>query len=117
MLLVDDEETVRGVGKQFLMRAGFEVITAVDGREACEIYRARADEIVAVVLDLTMPRMDGDACFRELRRMRPEVKVLLSSGYNEQELRTRFDGRGFAGFVQKPYSGTVLRSKLRELLG
>ncbi len=70
-----------------------------------------------MLLDLTMPHLDGEACFRELRRVRADVRVVLSSGYNEQELINRFAGKGLAGFIQKPYRPAQLADKLREVLG
>ena len=70
-----------------------------------------------MLLDLTMPHLDGEARFRELRRIRADVRVILSSGYNEQELIERFAGKGLAGFIQKPYRPAQLADKLREVLG
>jgi len=67
-------------------------------------------------LDLTMPHLDGEACYRELRRVQPGVKVILSSGYNEQDVVNRFAGKGLAGFVQKPYTTEELLAKIREAL-
>ncbi len=116
ILLVDDDETVLAVGKQFLERAGYKVLTAHDGRAALEMFQRHQDGIAAVILDLTMPNMDGDECFHELRRLCTNVRVILSSGYNEQELRQRFAGRGFAGFIQKPYRQSELIAKLRDAL-
>jgi DNA-binding NtrC family response regulator len=69
-----------------------------------------------VLLDLTMPILGGEQCFRELRRIRKDVVVVLSSGYNEQELIARFAGKGFAGFIQKPYRLEYLNTKLQEAL-
>ncbi|MCP5068824.1 MAG: response regulator [bacterium] len=114
-LLVDDNETVLAVTSQYLERMGCEVITATDGREALEVFEQRSDEISFVILDLTMPHMDGDECFRELRRVRSDVLVILTSGYNEQELTQRFVGHGFAGFLQKPYGAVQLTAKLRGI--
>ena len=85
VLLVDDEETVRGIGVEMLKELGFSTLTARDGKEALEIYRNTPD-ISLVILDLTMPRMDGEQCFRELKAINPEVKVVISSGYNELEV-------------------------------
>ena len=116
VLIVDDEETVRAVGKQALGRMGFDVLTAADGREAIEVFKARADEIACVILDLTMPHMDGKQTFGELRRIRPEIKVILCSGYNEQDATRYFTGTGLAGFIQKPYDLLTLRKKLMEVL-
>ncbi len=114
VLLVDDEETVRGIGSEMLKELGFTPLTANDGREALEIFKNRPD-IVFVILDLTMPHMDGEQCFRELRRMNPDVKVIMSSGYNEQEVTQKFVGKGLAGFVQKPYKMSVLKVAIRGL--
>jgi len=114
VLLVDDEETVRGIGSEMLKELGFTPLTANDGREAVEIFKNRPD-IVFVILDLTMPHMDGEQCFRELRRMNPDVKVIMSSGYNEQEVTQKFVGKGLAGFIQKPYRLSVLKDAIREI--
>lgn len=116
ILLVDDEETIRAIGKRMLERMGFSVLLASDGREALEIYRKRADEIACVLLDLTMPHMDGEETFRELRRIRPAVRVVISSGYNEQEISQRFLGKGLAGVMQKPYQSTQLAAVIRQAL-
>jgi len=117
ILLVDDEESVRTLGSRMLERSGFEVLTAADGREALEIYRVRRAEIALVLLDLTMPEMDGEETFRELRRIDPNVRVVMSSGYTESEITPRFAGKRLTGFLQKPYSMTALMDCLRVPLG
>ncbi|MBT0663613.1 response regulator [Geobacter pelophilus] len=111
VLLVDDEETVRDIGSEMLQELGFKVVTATDGQEALDIYASRPD-IVLVLLDLTMPHMDGEQCFRELRLLNPNVRVVISSGYSELEVTQKFAGKGLAGFVQKPYRLAALREKL-----
>ena len=114
VLLVDDEETVRGIGREMLQELGFAVVTASDGQEALEIFKSTPD-FTLVILDLTMPHVDGEQCFRELRRIKPDVKVIMSSGYNEQEVTQRFAGKKLAGFIQKPYRLSVLRDVLQEI--
>ena len=116
ILLADDEKSVFDVGKKMLNKMGFSVLTATDGREAVEVFRKHADQIDCVLLDLTMPHMDGEQAFRELRRIRPDVKVILSSGYNEQDATQHFGAKGLAGFIQKPYVMATLRAKLMEVL-
>lgn len=116
MLVVDDEETIREVASMMLEDMGFKTLSANDGVEALELYRQHENEIVAVLLDMTMPRMDGKECFSELRRISPDVKVILSSGYNEQDATSRFVGQGLAGFIQKPYSSDLLIEKLRAMI-
>ena len=116
VLLVDDDESVRAVGRKMLERVGFSVVTAADGAEAIARFRERADDIICAIVDLTMPHVDGAETFRELRRMRPGVRVILSSGYNEQDVTQRFVGKGLAGFIQKPYQLSTLVTVLKEVL-
>jgi len=116
VLIVDDEETIRETAAVMLEDRGFTTLAAADGLDAVAIYRQRQEEIVAVLLDMTMPRLDGTGCFRELRRINPQVRVLLCSGYNEQEATSRFVGKGLAGFIQKPYTPDALLEKLQEVL-
>jgi CheY-like chemotaxis protein len=99
-----------------LERCGFAVLRASDGREAVELFRARASDIVCVLLDLAMPRMDGEETYRELRRIQPGVRVVLASGYSDPEIAQRFRGAGLAGFIAKPYRVEALSAKLREAL-
>jgi len=114
VLLVDDEESVRAIGVEMIRELGFRVITANDGKEALEMIRA-FPEITVAILDLTMPHMDGEQCFREIRQLAPNVRVIMSSGYNEQDVTQRFLGKGLAGFIQKPYRLSVLMDALRQL--
>jgi CheY-like chemotaxis protein len=116
VLVVDDEEAVRNIGSRALGRVGFTVHLAADGREALDIFREKQDEILCVVLDMTMPHMDGEETFRELRRIRQDVRVILSSGYTEQDITNRFMGKGLAGFIQKPYRPGELVELIRQAL-
>lgn len=116
VLLVDDDESVRKVGRRMLEALGFSVLLADDGREAVEVFRARKDDISCVILDLTMPVMDGGDAFHQLRAIDPDVVVLLSSGYNEQETMEQFEGSGLDGFIQKPYQVPMLEEKLKMIL-
>ena len=116
VLVADDEEGVRTVSKGMLEALGFEVLLAADGEEAVEVYRQHADEVVVVLLDLTMPKLSGERAFSELRRIRSDVKAILMSGYNEQETTHRFAGKGLAGFIQKPFRIATLRERIRAVL-
>jgi CheY-like chemotaxis protein len=116
ILVADDEETVRNLTRRMLERSGFSVTVASDGREALQIFEQNQQRFRLVVLDLTMPHVDGEACFRGLRQMDPNVKVVLSSGYNEQDVVNLFAGKGLAGFIQKPYTSDELITKVREIL-
>jgi len=117
VLLADDEESIRSMGRRLLEKFGFEVVVAADGREALEVFGQHGRRISLVILDLTMPHLDGEACYRELRRLDPSVKVIMTSGYNEQDVVSRFVGKGLAGFVQKPYKGADLIPMVRSVLG
>lgn len=117
ILIVDDEEPVRAVLADLLRSFGFESAPAEHGGQAVEIFRANPGRFAAVLLDLTMPEMDGEETFRQLRVIDPAVKVLLMSGFNEQEAVHRFVGKGLAGFVQKPFSVETLSTQLRRVLG
>ncbi len=116
VLVVDDEETVRTVARLSLEKCGFGVLTAVDGRECTEIFRENAGRIDLVLLDMTMPHLNGEEAFRELRRIRPDIRVILSSGYNEMDAAGRFSGKGLAGFIQKPYRPVDLIAKVRSVV-
>lgn len=115
VLLADDEETVIGIGAEMLKELGFDVLTAMDGREALEVFAQHQDKICCIILDLTMPHLDGEQTFRELRQLKPDVKVIMSSGYNEQEINQRFAGKGLAGFIQKPYRLSMLKETIRNV--
>jgi len=116
ILLVDDETTVRTVAAEMLESLGFEVITAFDGRNGVEVFAQNCDRVVAVVLDMTMPRMNGEEAFREIRKLRGDIRVILISGYSEQDATNRFAGHGLSGFLQKPFRLEQLRKKLRAIL-
>ena len=112
VLLVDDEATVRDVVRTMIEHLGFSVLTAADGRQALDLYRERGGEITLVVLDMTMPRMDGVETFRELRRIDPEACVILSSGYAEEDVVSQLAGKGLSGFIHKPYTLENLRAAI-----
>jgi PAS domain S-box-containing protein len=116
VLLVDDEEIVRDIGRAMLSDFGFKTITANDGKEALAIFRQKHREISFVLMDLTMPHMDGEEAFREFRRIDPEVKVIICSGYNEQEVSQKFVGKGLAGFLKKPFQLSQLQKKIQIIL-
>jgi CheY-like chemotaxis protein len=116
VLVVDDEEIVRQAARHTLERYGYRTVTAQDGAAAVEAYRHEPDEIGLVLLDLTMPVMNGEEALRLMQLINPRVRVLLSSGYNEVEAVQRFSGKGLAGFIQKPYTAAALAEKVKEAL-
>jgi CheY-like chemotaxis protein len=116
VLVVDDEDIVREVAREMLREKGFDVLTAADGQQGVELYRRHADRIAVVLLDLTMPEMSGEEALAEIRRIRPNAKVILCSGYAEDDLKRRFAGLGAADFIQKPFKLRALVRKLHATL-
>ena len=114
-LVVDDEETVRVTTARMLEALGFSTRLADHGRTGVEEFRAAPDAYALVVLDLTMPHMDGEEAFHQITAIRPGARVLLMSGFNEQEAIARFTGKGLAGFLQKPFNLAALREKLQQI--
>lgn len=108
VLIVDDEPKIREVMHRVLENAGFDVHTADDGQHGLEVFAQYSDGIVAVVLDLTMPRMDGLEFLRQFRQIAPRVPAMVMSGYSETEVSTQFAGMGVNGFIQKPFEPFVL---------
>lgn len=116
VLLVDDEEAVRKLGIAMLERIGMETVTASDGMEAVDIYRTLHGSISLVILDLTMPRMNGEETFMALMAINPDVNIVISSGYAECETSMKFRGKAVAGFIQKPYKLASLRDCIEKAM-
>ena len=115
-LVVDDEDALLATATAALQTLGFEVLTARDGVEALEQVRAQPEAFRFVLLDLTMPRMDGRQTFQALRRLRPDLCIVLSSGYSEQESVHSFVSDGLAGFIQKPYTLKALGETVADAM-
>lgn len=116
LLVVDDEEPMRSVVVKALGRVGFQVLEARDGQEALAVFQAHRDRIRLILLDLTMPNMDGEEACRELRRRGAAVPVILSSGFSETDALLRFKNLDLAGFVQKPFSLGELVALIQKVL-
>ncbi len=116
ILLVDDEGLILQTMGAALQAMGLEVVTAEDGLQALEVFRAAGPPIDLVLMDLTMPRMDGREAFQAMHELDPSVPVVLSSGYTQQDTLQTLTGQGPAGFLQKPYQLMDLRLLLQKLL-
>jgi CheY-like chemotaxis protein len=117
VLVIDDEETIRRTAKAILEKRGMHVFLAETGRAGVEAFRRLADRVALVLLDLTMPLMGGNEVLREIRAVRRDVPVLMSSGYDEAEAMHRITGGEVTGFIQKPYTAAQLFEKVRQALG
>jgi|SRR5579871_426896 len=116
VLVIDDERVVREAAKQSLERNGYNVLVAHEGVAAIDIVRRYPGKIDLAVLDLSMPGMSGAETLPELRKIRPDVKVLVSSGYSEAEAMALFRGQKVSGFVQKPFTSAVLAEKVNAAM-
>lgn len=116
ILVVEDEEMVRDLVLSRLSSLGYDTIHASDGEEGVAVFQERQNEIDLVLLDFVMPRMNGVEAFRELKRIKPDVKVILSSGYTEDVVLEEFSGDRPAGILHKPYRLEELRAELGRLL-
>lgn len=116
VLVIDDEEAVRETVSDILEFEGLRVVTAVDGESGIELYKAWLGEVSLVLLDLSMPGMNGAETFQELKKIDKHARIILSSGYDEAEATRYFVGQGLVGFLQKPYNMRFLIQKVREYL-
>ncbi len=116
VLVVDDEELVLEVSREILASRGFTVLTAAGGAQAIETYGRHRGEIVAVVLDMTMPEIDGEEVFWRVREIDPDAQVIMMSGYSKKKVPPRILEEGLGGFLHKPFKPQDLMDKLRELL-
>jgi len=115
-LVVDDESHVRKLAGNILEHLGHTVALASDGYEALALTLARGDKYTAILLDLTMPGLDGQSTLRELRQMKLDIPVLIMSGYSEYDVRQRFPDDPFLGFLPKPFTAEDLEQRLKTLL-
>lgn len=116
VLVVDDEEAVRLVARKMLEKLGYQVLTAVDGRDGVVMLQRHAKTVGAILLDMTMPILSGEEAFLAMRAICPDVPVVLTSGYSEQEARGRFSEKGLSGFLQKPFKLSELAACLRQVI-
>ncbi len=116
ILFADDEPPVRTVGRRILERLGFQVVLAQNGRIAIDEFARRADEISLVILDLTMPEMTGDQALLEIRRLRPHVPIVLTSGFGEEEVLERLSSVTIDGFLKKPFRVEDFSNLIRSVL-
>ncbi len=116
ILVVDDEDLVRSTASSILKKCGYKVLTATDGINGVEIYSQKKDEITAVLMDLVMPRKSGEKAYLEMKKINPEIKVLLSSGFRQDERVDIALSHGINGFIQKPYTLEKLAQSIYNLI-
>jgi two-component system, cell cycle sensor histidine kinase and response regulator CckA len=116
VLIIDDEEMVRRAARAALEHYGYTVFEATDGRDGVDLFSRLHDRVSAVLLDLTMPRMDGQEVWRYIRELRPDMKVVVSSGYDEMEARRQLCEEPELHFLKKPYTANSLVKVLRAAM-
>ncbi len=109
-------EGLRDLAKKILERSGYSVLMAQNGWEAIEICRHNPDGITAVLLDLTMPVMGGDEAFRHIRKLNPEMPIIISSGYGAMVVNQQFALGAMPTFLQKPYSAAKLTRSISSAI-
>ncbi|MHA3773812.1 response regulator [Verrucomicrobiota bacterium sgz303538] len=116
ILVVDDEMMVRNIAVRLLRQNGYKTLEAIHGREAVDTIAVHKNEIDAVLLDLKMPVMGGEEAFHEIRRLAPTVPVVLSSGFTENAVTSRFKSEAPTGFLQKPFTAKQLTEVVQMAL-
>jgi len=116
ILVVDDAAMIRALSQEILELSGYRVLTADSGAAALALFQEHHREIGCVLLDLSMPGMDGLQTFEALQQIKPGTKVLLVSGYHPDTLRLQYGDKGFRGFLKKPFQLSVLRDEVERLL-
>ena len=116
VLLVDDEEAIRQVGRELLEAMGYNVLLASNGEEAVELYEKHCDNVDIVLLDIVMPHMGGGVTYERMKKINPDIKVLLLSGYSIDGEATDILKRGCNGFIQKPFTMKELSGRIREIV-
>ena len=116
ILLVDDEDFVRDLGARILSKAGYNVLTATNGKEALDLFEKERTQISLVILDLIMPEMGGKECLKELRKIDPQLKVLIASGLSADPSTKESVEMGARGFVSKPFRFKELLRQVRKAL-
>ena len=116
VLVVDDEAMLREIAESILQEMGIKVLLAEDGVQALQILQRHQTEIDVVMLDMTMPKMGGEECYRQLRTFAPDLDVIICSGFAETEVRMHFVAANHIDFLQKPYRPENLDEKIRTVL-
>lgn len=116
VLVVDDDDSVRVVTQRCLERMGLHVITANDGKEGVEVFGRVKDELSLAIVDLTMPHLNGVEVVRLIHKAKPDLPVIFTSGYNEQELIGQVDDGNRPQFIQKPIRPQILIPMVKKLL-
>jgi len=115
-LIVDDEEIIRSMLQELLESLGYTIFLAIDGEDAVQLYSQRHDDIDLVIMDMIMPKMGGQETCLKLKEINPAIKVILSSGFSQDNAVQEILSAGVNGFIHKPFTIPELSKKIREVL-
>ena len=116
VLVIDDEEVMRITAENMLESCGYDVLSASEGDQALDIFKHKSEEIDVVLLDMTMPGLPVQEVFSEIRKVRPDIKILLSSGFRQEDKLEVFLSKGRCDFLQKPYTLKDLCKKMKDIV-
>ncbi|MCK5077194.1 MAG: response regulator [Calditrichia bacterium] len=116
VLIADDEEIIRNSGKEILVELGYKVFLAKDGKDCMETYKKNVDKIDLILLDMIMPKTSGTDCFYKIKKLNPEAKVIICSGFTKDASLDELYKDGLSGFIQKPFRRKELSTKIAEVL-
>jgi len=117
ILLVDDDMALLDIGEKMLTRLNYEVYTASGCDEAISITKNHLEKITCAIIDLTMPEIDGIETLKQIKKINPDIRVILSSGYLEDQIQERYSDTQPDEYIQKPFQFSELLSKLQKLNG
>ena len=117
LLLIDDEEVVRDIGADMLKSLGLKCLTAANGTEGIEIFKKNREEIKLVILDIEMPGISGEKVFHILRELRPDIKILIASGYGREYLEAEVFKGKISHYIPKPFKIEQLSHQVNKLIG
>jgi CheY-like chemotaxis protein len=116
ILLIDDEQMILDVGRELLEELGYTVLPVLGGKDAVDAFEKKQDKIDLVIMDMIMPEMSGSETFDRLKGIKPDAKILLSSGYSINGQAAKILRRGCDGFIQKPFNMHQLGDKIQNIL-
>ena len=115
ILFADDDKVCLDVSVQMLQRLGYTVLKAIDGKEAVEVYKNNQDKVDLVILDMVMPHNGGNS-FEKLKKINPDLKIILISGYTKDYAISDLAKHGYVSFLQKPFDAKALSQKIMDTL-
>jgi two-component system cell cycle sensor histidine kinase/response regulator CckA len=116
ILLVDDDALFLSLGRELLEHLGYQALTACHAREALELFQTQQSRVQLVIVDFNLPEIDGYQLFQQLKRIAPQIKVLIASGFIGQKEMEKLLQAGVAGMILKPFRASQLQTEILKVL-